>query len=755
MLSTKPGTLVKMDLDKLKHLLWQGRGLWITTPVIAMFIILIRFAGLLQSWEWGVFDQYMRWRPQEAQDQRIVIVGIDETDLDNLKQATISDRILAQLLNKLKTRQPRAIGLDVYRNLPLPPGTSELEQVFRSTPNLVGIQKVVGNRKNETVDPPPVLKSLGQVGANDLIIDADNKVRRGLMYVNTETGETVYSFSLHLALHYLAKEGITASKDFRLGKTKFIPFESYDGGYIRADARGYQILINYRGKSDFFETVSMTDILKDKLPANWGRDRIIFIGYIGESFRDSFFSPHSSGLLSLPKPMSGVEIHANLTSQIISAAIEERSLFRTWSEPVEWLWILLWSGVGATLTWKLRLQNLFTLQRIISVVVAGGALLGSTYLAFLSGLWLPVVPAFLALTGSVIAITAYVARTAGDIRKVFGRYLTDEVVANLLESPEGLKLGGERRKITIFTSDLRGFTATSERLQPEEVVKILNFYLECMADEITKYQGTIDEFMGDGILVLFGAPTAREDDANRAVACGVAMQLAMVKVNAQMKEWGLPPLEMGIGINTGVVVVGNIGSEKRTKYGIVGSQVNLTYRIEGYTTGGEIIISESTFHEVESVVIIASQTQVTPKGVKEPINVYKIAGIVGEYNLFLSEHQEELCTLPEPIPIKYVLVDGKDIGNSSYQGFLVRLSIHEAEISLANKEIQSLPSCLCNIKLNLLTPNNSGETEDMYAKVLEKPAKIGNFCIRFTAKPPAIITKFHNLVEQINSRNIP
>ena len=145
------------------------------------------------------------------------------------------------------------------------------------------------------------------------------------------------------------------------------------------------------------------------------------------------------------------------------------------------------------------------------------------------------------------------------ICKLFGRYLSDEVVANLLSSPEGLKLGGQRRNITILISDLRGFTATSERKSPEEVVEILNFYLGCMADVISQYQGTIIEFMGDGILVLFGAPTAREDDAVRSVACACAMQLAMGEVNAKMKELGLPQLEMGIGLNTGEVVVGNIG----------------------------------------------------------------------------------------------------------------------------------------------------------------------------------------------------
>ncbi|WP_353932743.1 adenylate/guanylate cyclase domain-containing protein [Okeanomitos corallinicola TIOX110] len=744
-----------MDVEKLKNFLWQGRSLWITTPLITLAVIIIRFCGLLQSWEWGVFDQYMRWRPQETNDNRIVIVGIDEEDLDHLKQAIISDQVLAELLNKLKARQPRAIGLDIYRNLPSPPGTSELEQVFRTTPNLIGIQKVIGEKRYERVDPPPILKQEDQVGANDLLVDADNKVRRGLLYINPKPDETIYSFSLYLALLYLEKEGISATEDFQVGKAKFKAFESNDGSYVRADAGGYQILINYRGKTGFFDTVSMTDILEDKVAKDWGRDRIILIGYVGESFKDSFMTPHSSELLSLPEPMSGVEIHSHITSQIINAALANRPLFKSWTEPQEWLWILLWSATGAALTWKLQFHNPLAPQRIIAVTIAGGALLSSTYVAFLFGWWLPVVPPFLALTGSAVAITAYFAHTAGEIRKIFGRYINDEVVATILESPEGLKLGGERRLITIFTSDLRGFTATSERLPPEGVVKILNFYLECMADEITRYQGTIDEFMGDGILVLFGAPTARKDDAARAVACGVAMQSAMVKVNNQMAEWGLPPLEMGIGINTGVVVVGNIGSEKRTKYGIVGDQVNLTYRIEGYTTGGEIIISESTFKEVESLVVIDHTLQVTPKGVREPINVYKISGIKGEYNLSLPQIEEELCTLPEPISIEYVIVDGKNIGNSFFKGTVVKLSTREAEICLA-QGIQEPPACLSNLKINLCHPHKEGEKEDMYAKVLEKESSaIGHFCIRFTAKPPAIMKKFNNLIKTAKSQTSP
>lgn len=218
----------------------------------------------------------------------------------------------------------------------------------------------------------------------------------------------------------------------------------------------------------------MTDILKDRVPPDWGRDRIIMIGFVGDSFQDLYFTPYSSGLLTLPERMAGVEVHANIASQILSASIDGRPLIESWPEPVEGLWILLWSAVGGVLTWQGRhiiSVTKLSLTKALIATLAGVALLGSTYVAFLWGLWIPVVPTIIALTGTVSVITAYIARSAGEIRKTFGRYLNDEVVANLLESPEGLKLGGERRKITILTSDLRGFTSFSEQLPPKRLLK--------------------------------------------------------------------------------------------------------------------------------------------------------------------------------------------------------------------------------------------------------------------------------------------
>jgi adenylate cyclase len=336
------------------------------------------------------------------------------------------------------------------------------------------------------------------------------------------------------------------------------------------------------------------------------------------------------------------------------------------------------------------------------------------------------------------------------IRKVFGRYLSDEIVANLLETPEGLKLGGERRKITILTSDLRGFTALSERISPEEVIQILNFYFEHMADVITKYQGTIDEFMGDGILVLFGAPTARYDDAARAIACAVEMQLAMASVNQKMQEWGLLALEMGIGINTGEVVVGNIGSEKRTKYGVVGNQVNLTYRIESFTSGNQIFISESTLKEAGSIVKLNGQKQVEMKGIKHPVTIYDVGGIGGPYNLFLSKEEEQFYPLSKKILIQYKLLDGKSVSDTIFEATLSQLSAKGAKVRIKQK-FENAPLPLSNIKLNILNPDKSKISEDVYAKVLEQVAETGSFYIRFTSVPPTIGVKINAIYKSITT----
>jgi class 3 adenylate cyclase/CheY-like chemotaxis protein len=213
------------------------------------------------------------------------------------------------------------------------------------------------------------------------------------------------------------------------------------------------------------------------------------------------------------------------------------------------------------------------------------------------------------------------------IRSTFGRYLSDEIVTDILERPEGLELGGDLRRVSILLSDIRGFTRMSEQMEPAQVVTIINRYLGAMTDVIMSYQGTIDEFIGDAIFAVFGAPLKRDDDADRAVRCALDMQAAMDKVNAQNRADGLPEISTGIAINTGDVIAGNIGSERRSKYGFVGHPVNVTSRIEDVTAGGEILISDSTLQDLKGRFTLGESQEINVKGIGETIVVHRVTGV--------------------------------------------------------------------------------------------------------------------------------
>ncbi len=319
------------------------------------------------------------------------------------------------------------------------------------------------------------------------------------------------------------------------------------------------------------------------------------------------------------------------------------------------------------------------------------------------------------------------------IRKTFGRYLSDDVVDSILESPEGTQLGGEKRGVTLMMSDLRGFTAISERLPAEDVVRIINHYLSAMTEIILHYQGTIDEFIGDSILVIFGAPIRREDDAQRAVACALEMQLAMTEVNQKNRAAGYPEVTQGIGIHTGEVVVGNIGSEKRSKYGVVGRHVNLSSRIESYTVGGQILISEATCRACGDILRIDDQLEVMPKGVKAPLTIYEVGGIGGRFALFLPEKKELRLSRMEPlVPIRFFILEGKDTNREYHPGHIAYLSSQEAEI-VSERNCRRLT----NLRLSLLDEQDNERVGELYAKVIRNyPHDTGRFRVCFTAVPP-------------------
>ena len=322
------------------------------------------------------------------------------------------------------------------------------------------------------------------------------------------------------------------------------------------------------------------------------------------------------------------------------------------------------------------------------------------------------------------------------IRETFGRYVSEEVVAQLLDAPEGIELGGAKRKVTILMSDVRGFTALAECLEPQEVMTFLNRYLEAMVDVILAYQGTIIEILGDGLLVLFGAPLTRDDDAERAVACALAMQLRMDATNAPHRRAGLPDVDMGIGIHTGEVVVGNIGSQQRTKYGMVGSAVNLTGRIESYTTGGQILISPTTYVETAALLTVSHQMTVAPKGVAAPITLYAVSGMRGAHALCLPTQTDTLISLPQALDVRYTLLEGKFAGSTMYGGRMVKLATRTAEL-----HVDQPVAAFSNLKLHLLRSTGEVVPGELFAKVVETlPEDASRVVVRFTSIPEAART---------------
>lgn len=308
------------------------------------------------------------------------------------------------------------------------------------------------------------------------------------------------------------------------------------------------------------------------------------------------------------------------------------------------------------------------------------------------------------------------------VHSAFSRYTSKEIAEYVLETPDGEKQGGKLKELTILMSDLRGFTALSTKLSAEELITVLNKYFEQMTAVIEKYEGTVIEFLGDGMFVIFGAPKDNPKHAHNAVACAIEMENAMRKVNEWNKVNGFPPLEMGIGINSGKVVVGNIGSSQKMKYGCMGESVNLAGRIETLTTGGQIYISQYTKALIEDKLAIVNEQSILPKGAKEHIKIFEVQGIG---NITQTEHKKHAIQWNEKIfnaEIKFFELVGKNVSDKLYEGKFIKLSTDEQYALIqTEKHLENFQNLMIDIG------------QDLYVKVIEN--NNNDYTVCFTAKP--------------------
>ena len=388
--------------------------LWFRAAPPGMFVlvvvILMRMAGGMQSLEFMFFDAMLYLRPPEQVDERVVIVGIDAKDIELVNQYPIPDGKIAELLTKLQTYKPRAIGLDLFKNVPIQPGGEELARVLKENTNIIGIEKIL---------PPGEVaahRSLSseQVGFADLLNDEDSKFRRYLLYTpdpkNPQNPEKdKYSLALRLVTRYLRAEGIRLETgindpDTIMIRGKELPQISSDfGGYVDVNDGGLSILINFRNNPQPFRVISLGDVLSGKIGAELLRDRIILIGNRNMSAGDIFYTS-AVPTSKLKGQIYGVEYHAHVVSEILSYVIDNRPMLSSWEDSGEYIWIIFWGFMPIALgrltqsVWK----NLLSVcVAIICLVTVGYVML------WLWGMWIPIAPSFLILAVNGVGLSAF------------------------------------------------------------------------------------------------------------------------------------------------------------------------------------------------------------------------------------------------------------------------------------------------------------------------------------------------------------
>jgi adenylate cyclase len=609
-----------------------------------------RAAGLLESLELAAYDAYVRLAAgRRPADPRLVLVTIGDRDIAAQRQWPLADGTLARAIEIVAGGAPRAIGVDIYRDIPVPPGTPELESALTRHPHVVVVTKFAGGG-SDGIPPPPAVRNPAQIGFNDMLVDPGGTVRRGLLFLDDGT-TTFTSFALQLATLYLAPEGIALRADpgdpqlLRLGRVTVRPLEANDGGYVRADARGYQFLLDFGGGAAPFTAVALTDLLAGTVAPETFRDRVVLIGVTAQGVKDFFYTPLSRGQAA-EQQMSGIALHAHVVSQLLRMALEGAAPMTAMREWLEASWILVWCAAGALVGLAVRSPWRFSLA-------TGGGLLGLAAVdlaAFVGDWWLPLVPAALGGVAAAMVVTAYASyherAERAVLMQLFSRHVSPEVADAIWVQREQFLDGGRPRPqklvATILFTDLVGFTSLAEQLEPPALVDWLNEYMETMAREVIDHGGVINKYVGDSIMALFGVPVARTADAEvgkdaaDAVECALAMEARLVELNRRWRRENQPAARMRIGIFTGPVVAGSIGSTRRLEYTVIGDTVNVASRLESYDkdlfppdSGAHpcrILIGEATLAYVGSRFVTEEIGAVSLKGKEQPLGAYRVLG---------------------------------------------------------------------------------------------------------------------------------
>jgi len=654
---------------------------------------LISFCSLctflaLQAFDPAVINDYLESKTYDLRLQlrnvlrgqpkpdNIVVVAIDEKSIAEIGRWPWSRSVQAKLVDKIAAGHPKVIGIDImYSERENPQSDGELARAVKQAGNVVlatafllpepgetlaksptppdflwdsaflevkavpGINWRAWAVKPKGINPPISELANGvQLGHATNQPDLDGVLRWDIMTVNV--GEDCYP-SLPLQVARIAA-GLPMKQMSLLGGSGV----RFGDHVIHTDLSG-RVLVNYLGREKTFPYISACDLLSGRVAPEQLRDRIVFVGTSALATYDQKVTPFSAD-------MPGVEKNANVVQNIL-----HNNFIRKSPGVFEMV-----SIVVASLILILVLPRLKAMQGVtIGLGLISVYFVLSCALLIYSNIWInllyPSLNMLIILATETTTKLFIEERRAKEIRAMFSSYVTERLVNEMIKHPEMARLGGEKRTVTVLFSDVKGFTTYSENHGPEAVVSILNEYLGEMTEVVLRWEGILDKFIGDAIVVFWGAPMEQEDHAERAVGCALEMQARLTELRVKWAAEGKTPLDSGIGINTGEAIVGNIGAEgKKMDYTVIGDHVNLGARVEGLTRRYQtnILMTEYTLERLRPLltdgrmqgIAVTGMERVIVKGKDTPVGIFAVSPLdPGTPSVIVECDQEKVVRLTE------------------------------------------------------------------------------------------------------------
>jgi adenylate cyclase len=642
-----------------------GAAIGFASALIALWLGTQPFAEVV---ELKTYDRRMRYAASRAPaNPEIVLVTIDEESLRGLEPLVgrwpWPRLVHAQVLNFLARARPRAILYDVLfteqdrtrffvqeqewsgaesdaalaeaaRGLPLVvPGDAVPEELeggagpppLGPMPGLGLATTLDAEARPVFVSPIAALAAVSRVVSHNFAaLDADGPWRRYIPFIRHQ-GQVIPSLAVATAAVALGVEGAQIRTDpaaIWVG-SKRLPIASLGAdrhhrrALIRFQGRGQVEASAYRRVSFYRLFYSEQQLLEGAEPLEAPdrfRDVIVVVGATASATHDVFTTPVAG-------KMGGLEVHANVVDSILTGRTIEPAA-ASWAMALTVVTAAVLGAIGAFLGPWLTFA---------AGAVAAAGVVGATTAQFVAGYWYPLVVPLVAIALTTVGDVAYEyfveGREKRRVKKIFSQFVSRDIYKQLLDDPAGANLGGHRRRMSVLFSDIRGFTTLSEQGPPELVVAQLNEYFSRMVPIVFAHKGTVDKFVGDMIMALFGAPLDDPDHADHAVQTALAMSAGLAKLNREWQAQGRPPLDICIGVNTGDMVAGNLGSADIMSYTVIGDEVNLGARLESLNKeyGTRIIISEATRAALRGQYDVRALGEVIVKGKTVPVRIYSVA----------------------------------------------------------------------------------------------------------------------------------